>query len=83
MADCRETLAELEKFLDQELGSERTEEILGHLKGCTDCQGAYEFHHELRTTIRSQAQNDELPEGFLEKLMECFGDEVLGDSLAD
>ena len=80
MADCRETLAELETYLDRELGAERTEEILGHLKTCTDCQGAYEFHHELRTAIRIQAQKDELPDGFLQKLQDCFGDDVLGDS---
>ena len=80
MADCRETLAELETYLDKELGAERTEEILAHLKGCTDCQGAFEFHFELRVAVRRQALTDEVDEGFLERLKGCFGEEILGDT---
>lgn len=80
MADCKETLRELESFLDSELSEERVAEIIGHLKACTDCQGAYEFHAELRTIIKTKAQNDELPDGFLDRLANCFGDEVMGDA---
>ncbi len=82
MADCKETLRELESFLDSELSDDRVAEIIGHLKGCTDCQGAYEFHAELRTVIKTKAQNDELPEGFLDRLASCFGDDVMGDAEA-
>ena len=78
MADCQETLNELERYLDSELSDVRVSEIIGHLKGCTDCQGAYEFHAELRTVIKTKAQNEELPEGFLVRLAECLGDDVLG-----
>ena len=53
MADCRETLEELERYLDSELPSERVAQIVDHLKGCTDCQGAYEFHYELRACPHS------------------------------
>ena len=82
MADCKETLRELESFLDSELSDDRVAEIIGHLKGCTDCQGAYEFHAELRTVIKTKAQNDELPDGFLDRLTSCFGDDVMGDAEA-
>lgn len=78
MADCNETLKELERFLDSELPAERVSEIIGHLKGCTDCQGAYEFHAELRTTIRIKALRDELPDGFLDRLANCLGDDLMG-----
>lgn len=78
MADCQETLNELERFLDSELSPVRVAEVIGHLKGCSDCQGAYEFHSELRTIIKTKAQNEDLPKGFLDRLLGCFGDEVLG-----
>ena len=83
MADCRETLAELERFLDEELGSERSQEIVEHLKGCTDCQGAFEFHFELKVAVRRQAQNDLLPDGFIDRLKGCFGDDILGESVGE
>jgi anti-sigma factor RsiW len=78
MADCQETLNELHRYLDEELSAKRVEEIIGHLKGCTDCQEAYEFHAVLRQSIREKAQRDELSDGFLDRLKECLGDEVMG-----
>ena len=78
MADCQETLNELERYLDSELSDTRVAEIIGHLKSCTDCQGAYEFHADLRTVIKTKAQNEELPDGFLDRLRDCLGDDVLG-----
>ena len=79
MADCTETLKELESFLDSELSTERVTEIMGHLTGCVDCQGAYEFHAELKEIIRFKAKTEALPDGFLDRLANCFGDEVLSD----
>ncbi len=78
MADCQETLNELESYLDSELSEGRANEIITHLKGCTDCQGAYEFHADLRTAIKTKAKNEELPDGFLDRLRGCLGDDVLG-----
>lgn len=79
MADCQETLNELHRYLDAELSADRVDEILSHLKACTDCQEAYEFHAVLRDTIREKAQRDELSDGFLDRLKSCFGDEILND----
>jgi mycothiol system anti-sigma-R factor len=72
MPNCQETLKELELFLDSELPKARVEEIMVHLTGCTDCQGAFEFHTELRTIVRTKAKRDHLPEGFTERLLACF-----------
>ena len=68
MPNCQETLKELELFLDSELPHARIEEIMVHLTGCTDCQGAFEFHAELRTIVRVKAKRDHLPEGFTDRL---------------
>jgi anti-sigma factor RsiW len=83
MADCQETLNELHRYLDEELTAERVEEILSHLKICSDCTETFEFHAVLRGTIRAKAQRDELSEGFLDRLKECFGGEILGDEDSD
>jgi mycothiol system anti-sigma-R factor len=72
MPNCQETLKELELFLDSELPKTRVEEIMVHLTGCTDCQGAYEFHAELRTIVRAKAKRDHLPDGFTDRLLACF-----------
>lgn len=76
MADCQETLNELHRYLDEELSADRVEEILSHLKMCSDCQEAYEFHAVLRDTIREKAQRDEISDGFLDRLKECFGNDL-------
>jgi mycothiol system anti-sigma-R factor len=72
MPNCQETLKELELFLDSELPNARIQEIMAHLTGCTDCQGAFEFHSELRAIVRVKAKRDHLPEGFTERLLACF-----------
>lgn len=79
MADCQETLNELHRYLDEELSADRVEEILSHLKACSDCTEAYEFHAVLRDTIREKAQRDEISEGFLDRLKECFGNDLTED----
>ena len=72
MPNCQETLKELELFLDSELPDARIEEIMVHLRGCNDCQGAFEFHAELRAIVRVKAKRDDLPEGFTHRLLACF-----------
>jgi len=79
MADCQETLNELHRYLDEELSADRVEEILSHLKICSDCTEAYEFHAVYKETIRTKAQREELSEGFLDRLKECFGDDLSED----
>lgn len=79
MADCDETLRELETFLDGELEGPAREAIQAHLGGCMDCLQAFDFHAELRTVISQKCQNDELPPGLLSKIELCFGEDFDGD----
>lgn len=72
MADCSETIEQLQAFLDKELPSERVTPIIEHLKTCSDCQGAYEFHADLARVISIKAQRDEVTPEFLRKLRECL-----------
>lgn len=77
MADCNETLRELHAFLDGELTPETHEAIHHHLEGCMDCLQAFDFHAELKVVISQKCQSDEMPDGLLLKIEQCFGDEYL------
>jgi mycothiol system anti-sigma-R factor len=73
MADCVETLRELDRFLDNELASESVQEMAEHLERCGDCQQAFEFHAELRHIVKRAAAEDSLPASLLSKIEQCFG----------
>jgi mycothiol system anti-sigma-R factor len=79
MADCNETLRELETFLDHELDDAAREAIQAHLGGCMDCMQAFDFHAELRIVIAAKCQNDEMPAELLSKIELCFGEDFDGD----
>jgi mycothiol system anti-sigma-R factor len=79
MADCNETLRELETFLDNELSPDAHGAIRAHLGGCPDCLQAFDFHAELKTVIAAKCRNDEMPPGLLDKLRSCFADDLVAD----
>ena len=55
MADCEETLRELDAFLDGELTADDLSLVRSHLDGCMDCLQAYDFDAELR--VRHQGRS--------------------------
>jgi mycothiol system anti-sigma-R factor len=75
MADCNETLRELEAFLDGELSGDSRHAIHAHLEGCNDCLQAFDFHAELRTVIAAKCRNDEMPPTLLAKIQQCFDED--------
>jgi len=79
MADCAETIRELETFLDSQLAPEMRASIEAHLGGCNDCLQAFDFHAELRIVIREKCRNDELPPGLLSRIELCFDEDFDGD----
>ena len=74
MADCNETIRELEVFLDGELSEDSLNAIHFHLQGCPDCLQAFDFHAELRTVIAAKCRNDEIPAGLLSRIEQCFNE---------
>ena len=72
MADCNDTLRELETFLDGELSDDQRGVIRSHLTGCTDCLQAFDFHAELKSVIASKCRNDEMPPGLMDRIQSCF-----------
>jgi len=88
MADCNETIRELDAYLDGELPTEVRAHIHEHLDGCVDCLQAYDFHAELKQAIRRKCSNDELPPSLVGRIEQCFqadfdGDGMIGDVAAD
>ena len=79
MADCNETIRELDAFLDGELSDTARVAIHEHLGGCSDCLQAFEFHIELQQAIRRKCSNDEMPSGLLLRIQACFEFEIDGD----
>lgn len=79
MADCAETIRELEAFLDTALAPEVRAGIQSHLGGCNDCLQAFDFHAELRTVIREKCHNDEMPQGLLSRIELCLNEDFDGD----
>lgn len=79
MADCAETIRELEAFLDSELAPELRVGIQAHLSGCNDCLQAFDFHAELRTVISEKCHNDEMPPGLMARIEKCFNEDFDGD----
>jgi anti-sigma factor (TIGR02949 family) len=72
MADCKETIRELGAFLDGELSADVREQIDHHLGGCVDCHQAFDFEAELKLTIQRKLLTEEMPEGLLERIRQCF-----------
>ena len=81
MADCKQTLEELDAFLDGELSEQVRVQINDHIEGCVDCLQTFEFHAELKTVIRRKCSNDELPPGLLAKIEMCFDEDFDGDGI--
>jgi mycothiol system anti-sigma-R factor len=80
MADCNQTLRELQTYLDGELPPQMQIVVDEHLLECTDCLQAFDFHAELKSVIAKKAASEPLPAGLLERIQACFG--VDSDELA-
>jgi anti-sigma factor (TIGR02949 family) len=79
MDNCKETIRELDAFLDGALSKEGHESIHAHLGGCSDCLQAFDFQAELRTVIAAKCRNDEMPPGLLSRIEKCFNEDFDGD----
>jgi mycothiol system anti-sigma-R factor len=79
MADCNDTLRELDAYLDHEISDHLQHEIDHHLGDCVDCQQAFEFHFELKQVIRDKCSRDEIPPSLLSRIEQCFGEDFDGD----
>ena len=69
---CRETLREIERFLDGELDDDLTVGIRLHLSGCDPCTQRTEFRRHLKVMISSKCSEGSVPPELLEKIHEML-----------
>lgn len=81
MANCNETIRELDAFLDGELSDDVRTHIHSHLDSCMDCLQAFDFQAELKLAIRRKCTTDELPPGLLGRIEMCFNTDLDGDGI--
>ena len=81
MANCKETIRELNTYLDDELPTDVRRHVHEHLEGCMDCLQAFDFEAELKQAIRQKCSNDELPPGLLSRIEMCFDEDFDGDGI--
>jgi anti-sigma factor (TIGR02949 family) len=72
MADCEDTLRELQLFLAKELSPHTQTAIASHLDDCSDCLQAFDFHAELKSVIARKAREYTMPAGLMARIQECF-----------
>jgi mycothiol system anti-sigma-R factor len=79
--DCRQTIKELDLFLDDELSNDARTAIRHHLDGCLDCLQAFDFHAELKIVVAEKCRNDEMPPDLLARIERCFSTDFDGDGV--
>ena len=68
--ECRETLRELERYVDGECLRELTVQVETHLAECTDCSDHAAFQRHLKLMVRSKCAGEQLPQGLAERIRE-------------
>jgi hypothetical protein len=84
MANCNETLRELQTYLDGELPDDMKYVVDEHLLECSDCMQAFDFHAELKLVIATKCKTEAMPPALLGRIEACFGieaDEFLATDL--
>lgn len=81
MANCNETIRELDAFLDGELPDDVRQHIHSHLDECVDCLQAFDFQAELKQAIRRKCSTDEMPAGLIGRIEMCFNEDFDDDGI--
>jgi mycothiol system anti-sigma-R factor len=65
---CRETLREIERYVDGECLRELTVQVETHLAGCEDCHDHAEFKKHMKLLIATKCRGETLPEGLADRI---------------
>jgi mycothiol system anti-sigma-R factor len=71
---CRETLREVQRFLDGELDVGAKVAIEHHLSGCNPCMQRTEFRRHLKVMIWSKCAGDEVPPDLIARVQGLIAD---------
>ena len=76
--DCRQTLTELQLFLDGELPEDQRQRVLDHLHECIECYHTYDFQAELKQIIAAKCAHEPLPPGLADRIKQSCRPETEG-----
>ncbi|HEX6400400.1 MAG TPA: zf-HC2 domain-containing protein [Actinomycetota bacterium] len=65
---CRETLREVERYVDGECLQELTVQVEAHLAGCEDCHDHVEFKRHLKEIVAKKCGGDALPDDVVQRI---------------
>ena len=65
---CRETLREVERYVDGECLQELTVQVEAHLAGCEDCHDHVEFKRHLKEIVAKKCGGDALPDEVVKRI---------------
>jgi len=71
---CRETLREIERFLDGELDQTVEVRIQHHLSDCSPCMQRAEFRRHVKVMISEKCTEREVPQGLSARIHELLRD---------
>lgn len=71
---CDEALANLYRYLDQEMEEVELTRIRVHLEDCTGCLDIYQFEERLKVVVRERLSED-VPAEFIERLRAALASE--------
>jgi anti-sigma factor (TIGR02949 family) len=66
--DCRDVLAELDRYLDGECGEDLAKSVHHHLGDCPPCLDRADFERALRELIASKCK-DAAPSGLIDRII--------------
>ena len=72
--DCGEVLAELQRFVDGEVGPEKVSSMREHLADCYPCADRAEFERHFRQLIRARCEDEPAPPDLLRRIRSCLDD---------
>ncbi len=70
--DCREVLAQLWLFLDQECDHERRELLARHLEACGPCLEEFGLEEHLKALLARKCGGDHAPDAFKQRLRQSI-----------
>jgi mycothiol system anti-sigma-R factor len=80
---CRETLKEIELYLDGELEPAIESLVQRHLSGCDPCSQKTEFRQHLKDLIQSKCAERDVPQGLWQKVQTLMDAPATGPPATD
>lgn len=76
---CRDAVAQIYAYLDEEIGWYKHQRIRWHLRRCSPCEGAFHFERHFKQVIRRHS-HEAVPPEFLDRLRAFLREHEVGEA---